>query len=118
MKIISWNTNGLRATVKQGNFTPLFAFNNPDIVCFQETKCEPEQLDESTRNLKGYNSYFSYSKGRKGYSGVAIYSKEKPLKVEYGIGIHKFDDEGRIVIAHYTKFILINCYFPNGGGGP
>ena len=118
MRIISWNTNGLRATVKQGNFTPLFAFNNPDIVCFQETKCEPEQLDESTRNLKGYNSYFSYSKGRKGYSGVAIYSKEKPSKVEYGIGIQKFDDEGRIVIAYYSKFILINCYFPNGGGGP
>jgi exodeoxyribonuclease-3 len=70
------------------------------------------------KNLKGYNSYFSFSKGRKGYSGVAIYSKEKPLKVEYGIGIQKFDDEGRIVIAHYSKFILINCYFPNGGGGP
>ena len=118
MRIISWNTNGLRATVRQGNFTPLFAFNNPDIVCFQETKCEPDQLDLDVRNLKGYNSYFSFSKGRKGYSGVAIYSKEKPLKVEYGIGIQKFDDEGRIVIAHYEKFILINCYFPNGGGGP
>src|SRR3989339_544188 len=77
MKIISWNTNGLRATVKQGNFTPLFAFNNPDIVCFQETKCEIDQLDEKTRNLKGYHSYFSHSKGRKGYSGVAMYTEEK-----------------------------------------
>ena len=118
MKIISWNTNGLRATIRQGNFTPLFAFNNPDIVCFQETKCEPEQLDSDTRNLNGYHSYFSFSKKRKGYSGVAIYSKEIPLKVEYGIGIKDFDDEGRIVIAYYKKFILINCYFPNGGGGP
>jgi exodeoxyribonuclease-3 len=118
MKIISWNTNGLRATVKQGYFTPLFAFNNPDIVCFQETKCEPEQLDESSRNLKGYNSYFSYSKNKKGYSGVAIYSKEKPESVEYGIGIKNFDDEGRTVVATYKDFILINCYFPNGGGGP
>ena len=118
MKIISWNTNGLRATVKQGNFTPLFAFNNPDIVCFQETKCEPEQLDEKTRNLKGYNSYFSYSKGRKGYSGVAIYSKEVPENVEYGMGIQLFDDEGRTLVAYYKKFVLINCYFPNGGGGP
>src|ERR1035437_416445 len=118
MKIISWNTNGLRATVKQGYFTPLFAFNNPDIVCFQETKCEPDQLDEKTRNLKGYNSYFSYSKLRKGYSGVAIYSKIEPEKVEYGLGIKKFDDEGRTLVAYYSDFILINCYFPNGGGGP
>jgi len=115
MKIISWNTNGLRATIKQGNFIPLFAFNNPDIVCFQETKCEPDQLDEKSRNLKGYHSYFSYSKGRKGYSGVAIYSKKEPEKVEYGFGISKFDDEGRTLVAYFKDFVLINCYFPNGG---
>jgi exodeoxyribonuclease III len=118
MKIISWNTNGLRATVKQGYFIPLFAFNNPDIVCFQETKCEKEQLDEKTQNLNGYSSYFSHSKNKKGYSGVAIYSKIKPENIEYGMGIPKFDDEGRIVIAYYKDFVLINCYFPNGGGGP
>ena len=117
MRIISWNTNGLRATVKQGNFIPLFSFNNPDVVCLQETKCEPDQLDESTRNLKGYNSYFSYSKIKKGYSGVAIYSKIKPERIEYGLGIQKFDDEGRTIIAYYNDFVLINCYFPNGGGG-
>ena len=117
MKIISWNTNGLRATVKQGHFMPLFSFNNPDIVCLQETKCEPEQLDEKTRNLKGYHSYFASSKLKKGYSGVAVYSKIEPLKVEYGIGIQKFDDEGRTLVAYYKDFILINCYFPNGGGG-
>jgi len=117
MKVISWNTNGLRATVKQGYFTPLFSFNNPDIVCLQETKCEPDQLDEKTRNLKGYNSYFSYSKNKKGYSGVAIYSKTEPEKVEYGLGIKKFDDEGRTIVAYYKDFVLINCYFPNGGGG-
>lgn len=117
MKIISWNTNGLRATAKQGYFMPLFSFNNPDIVCFQETKCEPDQLDEDIRNLKGYNSYFSHSKNKKGYSGVAIYSKVEPEKVEYGFGIPKFDDEGRIVVAYYKDFVLVNCYFPNGGGG-
>jgi len=117
MKIISWNTNGLRATVKQGNFAPLFSKYKPDIVCLQETKCEKEQLDEATKNFKDYNSYFSHSKNKKGYSGVAIYSKELPEKVEYGFGIKKFDDEGRIIVAHYKKFILINCYFPNGGGG-
>jgi len=118
MKIISWNTNGLRATARQGNFTPLFAFNNADIVCFQETKVEPEQLDDSVRNLKGYYSYFSYSKLRKGYSGVAIYTKIKPEKVEYGMGIKKFDDEGRLIVAYYKNFVLINGYFPNGGQGP
>jgi exodeoxyribonuclease-3 len=123
MKIISWNTNGLRATAKQYHFIPLFAFNNPDIVCFQETKCEPDQLDEKTRNLNGYHSYFSYSKNKKGYSGVAIYSKLEPENIEYGIGIKKFDDEGRTIIAYYPTpiknkyLILINCYFPNGGGG-
>jgi exodeoxyribonuclease-3 len=118
MKIISWNTNGLRATVKQGYFTPLFAFNNPDIVCLQETKSEPDQLDEKTRNLNGYNSYFAYSKAKKGYSGVAIYSKTNPEKVEYGIGDEKYDVEGRTLVAYYKDFILINCYFPNGGAGP
>ncbi len=118
MRIISWNTNGLRATAKQGNFIPLFAFNNADIVCFQETKVEPDQLTEEVRNLKGYHSYFSYSKLRKGYSGVAIYSKKEPEKVEYGMGIKKFDDEGRLVVAYYKNFVLINGYFPNGGSGP
>ena len=118
MRVISWNTNGLRATVKQGHFMPLFSFQNPDIVCFQETKCEPEQLDADIRNLKGYHSYFSYSKNKKGYSGVAIYSKKEPEKVEYGFGEKRFDDEGRTLVAYYPNFILINCYFPNGGGGP
>jgi exodeoxyribonuclease-3 len=118
MKIISWNTNGLRATVKQGNFIPLFAFNNPDIVCLQETKCEPDQLDEKTRNLNGYHSYFSHSKVRKGYSGVAIYTKQKPEKVEYGIGIKEFDDEGRLLVLYFKKFVMITGYFPNAGQGP
>jgi exodeoxyribonuclease III len=118
MRIISWNTNGLRATIKQGYFNPLFSKYKPDIVCFQETKCEPEQLPNEIRNYFGYSSYFSSSKKRKGYSGVAIYSKIKPEKVEYGIGIKEFDDEGRTLVAYYKDFILINCYFPNGGGGP
>lgn len=118
MKIISWNTNGLRATYKQGNFTPLFEKNKMDILCLQETKAEPDQLPEEARSPKGYHSYFSFSKKRKGYSGVAIYSKTEPEKVEYGIGIQEFDDEGRTLVAHFKDFVLINCYFPNGGGGP
>ncbi len=115
MKIISWNTNGLRATVKQGNFEPLFKKYKPDIVCLQETKAEKEQLPNEIQNYFGYHSYFSHSKTKKGYSGVAIYSKIKPEKVTE-LGIPHFDDEGRTLVAYYKDFVLINCYFPNGGG--
>lgn len=118
MKIISWNTNGLRATVKQGFFTPLFKEEKPDIVCLQETKTEPEQLPPEVRNIPGYFSYFSHPKIKKGYSGVAIYCKEKPEEVFYGMGIEKLDAEGRLIGVKYKNFTLINIYFPNGGQGP
>jgi len=118
MKIISWNTNGLRATVKQGHFEPLFKKYDLDVLCLQETKAEMEQLTEETRNVPGYYSYFSHSKLRKGYSGVAIYTKEKPKEVFYGMGIKKFDDEGRIVGIKLKNFTIITGYFPNGGQGP
>lgn len=121
MRIISWNTNGLRATAKQGFFTPLFA-GQPEIICLQETKAEPEQLPEAVRSVPGYFSYFSHPQIKKGYSGVAIYSKEKPQEVFYGMGLggqmKKLDDEGRLIGAKYEKFTLINVYFPNGGQGP
>jgi len=118
MKIISWNTNGLRATAKQGFFTPLFKKYKPDILCLQETKAEPEQLPEEVRNISGYFSYFSHPKEKKGYSGVAIYSKEKPKEVFYGMGIKRLDDEGRLIGAKFKNFTIINGYFPNGGQGP
>ena len=118
MRIISWNTNGLRATVKQGNFASLFDKYKADVICFQETKCEKDQLDENTKNYKGYYSYFSSSKLRKGYSGVAIYSKIEPKEVFYGMGIKKFDDEGRIVGLKFKEFTIITGYYPNGGSGP
>jgi exodeoxyribonuclease-3 len=118
MKIISWNTNGLRATAKQGHLTPLFQDFKPDILCLQETKAEPEQLPEDVRNVAGYFSFFSHPKVKKGYSGVAIYSKEKPKEVFYGMGIKRLDDEGRLIGVKYKNFTLINGYFPNGGQGP
>lgn len=124
MKIISWNTNGLRATAKQGNLEPLFKKYKPDILCLQETKAEAEQLPENVRNIKGYYSYFSHSKLRKGYSGVGIYTKVKPDKIEYGMGIKKLDNEGRLLVLHFKNFMnfknlaLITGYFPNGGAGP
>ena len=122
MKIISWNTNGLRATAKQGFFTPLFKKYRPDILCLQETKVQPEQLPAEIRNVPGYFSYFAHPKIKKGYSGVAIYSKEKPKEVFYGMGQkgqqQKLDDEGRMLGVKYRSLTLINVYFPNGGAGP
>jgi exodeoxyribonuclease-3 len=123
MNIISWNVNGLRANVKKGGFD-WFLQKSPDFMCFQETKAHPDQLDEGVRNPLGYYSYFDHSKEKKGYSGVAVYTKDKPEKVEYGLGIEEFDKEGRFLALFYDKsligikFVLINCYFPNGGGGP
>jgi exodeoxyribonuclease-3 len=117
MRIISWNVNGLRANVKKGGFD-WFLNESPDIYCLQETKVEPEQLEDGVRNPAGYHSYFDHSKGRKGYSGVAIYSKAEPEKVEYGLGIEKYDQEGRFLALFFKEFVLLNIYFPNGGGGP
>ena len=117
MKIISWNVNGLRAFYKKGAFNSIFEID-PDIFCLQETKAHPEQLPDEVRSPAGYHAYFDHSKLKKGYSGVAIFSKIKPEKVECGIGIPKFDEEGRTLVAYYNNFVLLNIYFPNGGGGP
>ena len=81
---------------------------------YRKPKLHPEQLSEELLNINGYKSYFSSSIVKKGYSGVAIYTKQEPIKVEHGFGIPKFDDEGRIIIAHYKDFVLINIYYPNG----
>lgn len=115
MRIISWNVNGLRAIERKGNFD-WFLTESPDIFCIQETKAHPDQLSEAVRNPEGYFSYFNYPDVKKGYSGVAIYSKIEPSKVEYGM--NGKDAEGRMIIAHFNDFILLNIYFPNGGGGP
>lgn len=117
MRIISWNVNGLRANVKKGGLDWLLG-QSPDIFCLQETKAHPDQLTEDVRNPAGYYTYFDHSKLKKGYSGVAIYSKIKPNKVEYELGIPELDQEGRYIAAQYDDFTLINLYFPNGGGGP
>lgn len=123
MKIICWNVNGIRANVKKGGFD-WFLQQSPDFFCIQETKAHPEQLEEGVRNPTGYHSYFDHSKLRKGYSGVAIYTKHKPDNVDYGFGIHEVDQEGRFIALYYDnkeligkKFVLITSYFPNGGGG-
>jgi exodeoxyribonuclease-3 len=117
LSIITWNVNGLRAVHRKGAFDRILV-ENADILCIQETKSLPEQLPEEARNPVGYHSYFHFPTIKKGYSGVAIYSKEEPVKVTNDLGIHEMDQEGRVIMAEYEDFILINIYFPNGGGAP
>jgi exodeoxyribonuclease-3 len=113
MKLISWNVNGIRAVLKKG-FLKWFEKENPDILCLQETKAEPGQLGPALTHPKGYHAYFSHSRGKKGYSGVVTYTKKEPEKTWEGMGIEKFDSEGRIVATEFKDFILFNVYFPNG----
>lgn len=120
MKLLSWNVNGLRAIHRKGNWDELLSIS-ADIFCLQETKSTPEQLTEEVRQPEGYHAYFNTPLQKKGYSGVAIYSKIKPKKVEYAMGFKEskeLDNEGRFIAAFYDDFVLLNVYFPNGGGGP
>jgi exodeoxyribonuclease-3 len=103
--------------VKKGGFD-WFLRESPDIFCIQETKAEVTQLQASVVKPEGYFSYFDHSKGRKGYSGVAVYTKIEPDRVEYGLNAPEFDQEGRFLALFFNNFVLLNIYFPNGGGGP
>jgi exodeoxyribonuclease III len=111
-RLLSWNVNGIRAIYKKG-FLDWLKKENPDILCLQETKAHPDQLTEELKNVDEHKSYFS-SAEKKGYSGVVTYSKLNPVKVQQGIGIKKFDSEGRFMITEFDEFILFNIYFPNG----
>ena len=112
MKIITWNVNGVRSVANKGFLTWLTA-ESPDIVCLQETKAHPEQLTDDLLNPPGYLSYWA-SAVRRGYSGVALLVRDEPLEVHYGLGIHDYDSEGRVIIATYPNFTLLNVYVPNG----
>jgi exodeoxyribonuclease-3 len=118
MKLVSWNVNGLRAVGRNGDWEPFVRATKPDVACLQETKAAPEQLPEALTAPAGYSAFFSSSEIKKGYSGVALYSKLEPLTVIYGMGIEEFDREGRLIGAEYADFWLLNVYFPNGGMGP
>lgn len=110
--------NGLRAIQKKGALEKVFA-ERPDILAIQETKCAPEQLPENKFAPEGYHAYFDSASERKGYSGVAVYTKIKPSKVEHGLGIKEMDHEGRMLTLHFDspegEFVFVTCYFPNGG---
>jgi len=112
MKLISWNVNGIRACVNKG-FTDFFNEIDADIFCIQETKCQPEQID---LDFKGYHSYWN-SAEKKGYSGTAIFTKEKPISVKYGIGIEEHDKEGRVITLEFGKFYMVTIYTPNSKRG-
>ncbi len=112
MKIISWNVNGIRAADRKGLFEWIKK-EAPDILCLQEIKAQPEQVSPHLRNMPGYNIFLN-SAERKGYSGVATFTKEKPTDVKKGFGIEKFDNEGRTLITEFPSFTLFNIYFPNG----
>lgn len=112
MQLISWNVNGIRSAHRKG-FMEWFQKQNPDIFCVQETKAQMDVLPHDLLNIQGYHSVFS-SAEKKGYSGVAMYSKRKPVQINTGLGISRFDHEGRTIVADFGEFVLFNIYFPNG----
>ena len=116
VRLLSWNVNGLRAVHKKG-FLDWFARESPDILCLQETKASEEQLPPDLANVEGYKTYYS-SAEKKGYSGVGLFTKAVPDRVSFGFGIDAFDNEGRIIVADYGQFVLLNIYFPNGKASP
>ena len=116
MKLISWNVNGIRAAVKKG-FMQWLREGSPDVVCLQETKAMVGQVGKETASPQGYHATWN-SAERKGYSGVAVFSKKKPKAVHLGMGIERFDVEGRYLRLEFAGFDLLNIYFPNGTSGP
>ena len=108
MKFISWNVNGLRACMQKG-FMDFFLQEDADFFCLQETKLQEGQID---LQLPGYTQYWNYA-DKKGYSGTAIFAKENPLSLNYGIGIDELDTEGRVITLEYANFYLVTCYTPN-----
>ena len=112
MKFISWNVNGLRACVTKG-FQEYFDSVNADFFCLQETKLQAGQIDLA---LPGYTQFWNYAQ-KKGYSGTAIFAKEQPLSVTYGVGVEELDTEGRLITLEYPEFYLVTCYTPNAQQG-
>ena len=111
-KILCWNVNGIRAVRGKG-FLEWLQEESPDILCLQETRATPDQLDADLREPQGYQAYWNYPE-RKGYGGVATFTREKPLRVLNDFGAPEFDTEGRVIITEYPEFTLFNVYFPNG----
>jgi exodeoxyribonuclease-3 len=112
LQLYSWNVNGIRAAERKG-FLNWLRETQPDILCVQETKAHPDQLEPDLVQPEGYYAYWA-SAERKGYSGVALFSRDEPKSIELGLGIAEYDIEGRTIVADYDDFVLIAAYFPNG----
>lgn len=108
MKFISWNVNGIRACLTKG-FMDFFNNEDADIFCLQETKVQAGQVE---LDLKGYHQYWNYAE-KKGYSGTAVFTKQEPLSVRYGLGIEEHDKEGRVITLEFSDFYFITVYTPN-----
>jgi exodeoxyribonuclease III len=125
IKIISWNIVSMRNMLEKANLAPAgqppLSFlqwlqkESPDIACFQEVKLQPDRIPDALQSPRGYHSLWNFAE-RKGYSGVATFTKEKPLNVQNGLGIEKFDVEGRVLMTEYPEFKLFNVYFPKAYG--
>ena len=115
MRLISYNVNGIRAAIKKG-FLEWLATDPADIICLQETKAVKENIDHSLIENLGYETFW-FSAEKKGYSGVAIFTKTKPDALFYGNGIMQSDAEGRVIRADFGDISLLNCYFPSGTSG-
>lgn len=112
MKLISWNVNGIRACMDKG-FLDYFKEADADIFCLQETKVQEGQVE---LELPGYHQYWNYAE-KKGYSGTALFTREEPLAVTYGIGLEEHDHEGRVITAEFQEFYVVTVYTPNSQDG-
>ncbi len=112
LKFVSWNVNGIRAAVKKG-FIDVFNTMDADVFCLQETKLQEGQIQ---LDLEGYHQYWNYAE-KKGYSGTALFTKEKPIQVTYDLGVERHDHEGRIITAEFSTFYVVTCYTPNAKRG-
>ena len=112
MKIYCWNVNGIRAAAQKG-YAEWFKSAKPDILCIQETKATADQVDNPVARPEGYHSYWNAAE-KKGYSGTVTFSKIKPKRIKYELGLEEFDGEGRVIETEFEDFILFNIYFPNG----
>lgn len=113
MKIVSWNINGIRAITKKDFFGDISKLN-PDLLCLQETKAQDKEVEKALSKLTEYHHYYN-SAERKGYSGVAVLSKTKPISITYDMGVVEHDAEGRVICAEFEEFYLVNTYVPNSG---
>ena len=116
MNIVTWNVNGLRAVAKKPDFEEFFTKYDPDVLCLNETKAQPDQLNEEHHGNSDYHVYF-HSAQKKGYSGVAIYTKIEPLSIIEGIGVEEFDCEGRVLTAEFKDCYVTAVYVPNAQHG-